>query len=162
MAEPSGAELGTARVGFADAVAMRLEDGHDGPIARRANWVVHVDHVTDRMFERRASDKLWRELREAVVAAVHEHHTRTRDRIDIDQSAPFVLGLQRGQGRLELRGSREMVTGAIWSATDPNSRLQIAVGLRPGTLPPLRLDGHAESAKRIARKLLAAFLEHDS
>ena len=113
------------------------------------------------MLERRATDALWRELRDAVVAAVNDHNAAAHAPIHIDDGSALVLSLERGQRHLELQGSREAVICLMWSGADPGTRMKMFIGLRPGAVPPFRLDGHAKSAAAVAAQLLTMFLVED-
>ena len=114
------------------------------------------------MFERRGTDELWRELRDAVVAAVNDHNAGNPESIHIDEGSALVLSLERGQRHLELQGSREAVICIMWSDADPSTRMKRFIGLRPGAVPPFRLDGHAKSAAAVAAKLLAILVDDES
>ena len=113
------------------------------------------------MLERRATDALWRELRDAVVAAVSDHNAADHEPIQIDEGRVLVLSLKQGQRHLELQGSRDAVICIMWSGADPSTRMKVFIGLRTGAVPPFRLDGHTRSAAEVAAKLLTIFLVED-
>ena len=113
------------------------------------------------MYDRRAADSLWLELRDALLAGVREHNG-VGERILIDDGRQSVLRLQTGRCSLDVRASREVVTCTISSGSDPDARKEVPIGLYPGTVPPFRLDGDPQFAETVARKLLNTLLQHES
>jgi len=111
------------------------------------------------MPQRRASDALWLELREALVTAVPEHHRDGPERIWVHDEEPFTLRLQKGQHVLDLNASRELVTCTMRSAPNLEVVLECPIGLRPGTALAFRMNGQAMSAEAVSARLLEVFLE---
>jgi len=112
--------------------------------------------------QRRAADTLWRELRGALLARVHEHGSRGQRPIRIDAARNFALRLQNGPRYLDVHATREVVTCVIWLDSDPDARREVPIGLHPGSVPSFRLDGHPQLAETVAAKLLTTFLDHES
>jgi hypothetical protein len=113
------------------------------------------------MYDRRAADALWLELRGALLAGVRERND-VGHRILIDDARPFALRLQSSQCSLDVRASREVVTCTISLGSDPDARNEVPIGLHPGTVPSFRLNGDPQFADVVARKLLDALLQQES
>jgi hypothetical protein len=114
------------------------------------------------VYDRRAADILWQELRGALLAGAREQNGRRSQRILIDDARHSALRLQNGQRCLDVQASREAVTCTIRSDSDPEGCKDIPVGLQPGTVPSFRLDGRSALAETVARKLLNSLLQHES
>lgn len=128
-------------------------------------WLATLSLVTDLggpMYDRRAADTLWLELRGALLAGVREHNGVGSQRILIDDARHFALRFQKGQRLLDVRASREVVTCTISFDADPDAREEIPIGLHPGSAPSFRLNGHPHLAETVAKKLLSALLQQES
>lgn len=114
------------------------------------------------MYDRRASDVLWQELRGALLAGAREHNGRGSQGILIDDARHSALRFQNGERCLDVESSRDVVMCTVRSESDPDARKEVPVELHPGTVPSFRLEGRAQLAETVARKLLNNLLEHES
>ena len=114
------------------------------------------------MYERRAADALWLELRAALLGTAREQNSAGSRRILIDDARPSTVRLQHGQRCLAVEASREVVMCTVKSESDPDGRMEVPVELHPGTVPSFRLEGRTEFAEAVARKLLNSLLQHES
>ena len=110
------------------------------------------------MYNRRAADALWLELRDALLAGARAR-IGVGHRMLIDDARPFALRLQHDQRSLDVRAAREVITFTISIGSDPDASTEVPVGLHPGRVPPFRLNGQSQSAETIARDLLNALLQ---
>lgn len=114
------------------------------------------------MHDRRATDILWLELRQALLAEARERTIVGGCRILIDDGREGALRFQNGQCSLDVRASREVVTCTISSGSDPDARKEVPIGLHPGSVPSFRLNGDPQFPDVVARKLLDTLLQLES
>ena len=114
------------------------------------------------MYDRRAADALWQELRGALLAGARELNGRGSPGILIDDARQSALRLQNRQRCLDVEASRDVVTCTIRSDADPDAHKEVPIELHPGTVPPFWLDGRAQCAETVARKLLDSLLQQEN